>query len=64
MAINRMGCASSGAFRSTPRGIVAAESGFTPARALLNRRQARFSQTLHVKPRNGQVPEEILTRES
>ena len=64
MAINRMGCASSGAFRSTPRGIVAAESGFTPARALLNRRQARFAQRLHARPRNSQGPEEILSREN
>jgi hypothetical protein len=46
LAINRMGQASLGAFRSTPRGIVAAESGFTPARALLNHRRARFAQRL------------------
>ena len=43
-AINRMGRSTLGAFRSTPQGIIAAESGLTPARVLLNRRQARFTQ--------------------
>ena len=46
-AINRMGRATLGAFRSTPLGIVAAESGHTPARPLLDYRQARFAQRLH-----------------
>ena len=34
-AIKRMGWASLGAIRSTPHSIVAAETGFTPARALI-----------------------------
>ena len=63
-AINRMGRAKLGAFRSTPLGIVAAESGLTPARALLNHRQARFAQRLYARPQDGGGPEEILERES
>ena len=63
LAINRMGRASLGAFRFTPCGIIATESGFTPARALLNHRQARFAQRLHARPRDGRGPEEILARE-
>ena len=39
-AINRMGRATLGAYRSTPLGMVAAESGLVPARALLNHRQS------------------------
>ena len=35
-AISRMGGATLWVFRSAPRGVVAAESGHTPARALLN----------------------------
>ena len=62
-AINRMGRSTLGAFRSTPLGIVAAESGLTPARALLNFRQARFVQRLYARPKDGQGPEEILDRE-
>ena len=58
-----MGRASLGALRSTPRGIVAAESGLSPTRALLNHRQAGFAQRLHARPGNSQGPEEILTRE-
>ena len=53
LAINRMGQAALGAFSSTPRGIVATESGFTPARALLNHRRARFAQRLYARPRGG-----------
>ena len=45
-AINRMGRATLGAYRSTPLGMVAAESGRVPARALLNHRQSRFAQRL------------------
>ena len=41
-----------------------AESGFTPARALLDHRQARFAQRLYARPQGGQGPEEILERES
>ena len=61
-AINRMGRATLGAFRSTPLGIVAAESGHTSARPLLDYRQARFAQRLHARPRDGEGPEEILER--
>ena len=53
LAINRMGRASLGAFRSTPRSTVVAESGFISARALLNHRRARFAQTLPARPRGG-----------
>ena len=41
------------AFRTTPRVIVAGERGLTPARALLNHRQARFIQRLYARPRDG-----------
>ena len=44
-------------------GIIIAESGLTPARALLSHRQARFSQRLHARPRDGEGPEGILTRD-
>ena len=54
-----------GTFLSIPRGIVAGESGLTPARTLLNNRQARFTQRLYARPNDdGQSsdgPEEILT---
>ena len=53
-----------GVHQSTPRGIVTAESGFTPARALLDHRRARFAQRLYARPQGGQGPEEILERES
>ena len=52
-----------GALRSTPSGIVAAGSGMTPARALLDRRRAHFTQRLYARPRDGDGPEEILARE-
>lgn len=63
-AINRMARAALGTSQSTPLGIIAAESSLTPARALLDHRQARFTQRLFSRPRGGQGPEEILTRES
>jgi len=63
-AINRMARSTLGAFRSTPQGILAAESGLTPARALLNHRQARFAQRLLARPQDGGGPEEILERTS
>ena len=47
-----------------PRGIIMAESGFTPARALLDHRRARFAQRLYARPQEGQGPEKILERES
>ena len=62
-AINRMGRSTLGAFRSSPLGIVAAESGLTPARAQLNFRQARFAHRLNARPKDGQGPEEILDRD-
>ena len=63
-ATNRMGRATLGAFRSTPQGILAAESGLTPARALLDHKQACFAQRLYARPRDGGGPEEIFGRES
>ena len=62
-AINRMAGSTLGAFRSAPQGILATESGLTPARALLDHRKARFAQRLHARPRDGGGPEEILDRE-
>ena len=62
-AINRMARSTLGALRSTPQGILAAESGLTPARALLDHRQASFAYRLLARPRDGGGPEEILTRE-
>ena len=52
--------ASLGAFHSTPCGIVMAESGFTPVRALLNHRRARFAQRLYARPRGEQGHERVL----
>ena len=47
LAINRMARATLGVHQSTLRGIIMAESGFTPARALLDHRRARFEQRLY-----------------
>ena len=63
-AINRMGRATLGTYKSTPLGMVAAESGLVPARALLNHRQSRFAQRLYARPKDGEGPEEILEREA
>ena len=49
-AINRMARSTLWAFGSTPQGTLAAENGLTPARALLDHRQARFAQRLHARP--------------
>ena len=49
-AINRMAKSAMGAFRTTAQGILAAESGPTPAKALLGRRRAMFAQMLLSKP--------------
>lgn len=57
------GQGSPGDLRSAPQGIVAAESGHAPAKALLNRRQARFAYRLHSRPKDGEGPEETLDRE-
>ena len=49
-AINRMGRATPlGAFQSMPLGIIAAESGLTPARGLLDHRQAGFTRRLFAR---------------
>ena len=61
-AINCMGRATLGAFQSTPLRILMAESGLTPARALLNHRQAGFTRRLFARPQGGEGPEEILER--
>ena len=45
---NRIGRASLGVRRTTPLGIVTAESALPPARALLGHRQARFALRLLV----------------
>lgn len=62
-AINRTGRATLGVFWSTPLGVIAAESRYMPARALLNHRQARFAQRLHARPKDGEGPEGALSRE-
>ena len=59
----RMGRASLGAFRSAPRGIVAAESGFAPAWALLNHRRGGFAKKLYARPGESRRSEEILRRD-
>ena len=61
---NKMGRASLGVRQTTPRGIVMAESGLTPARALLNHRQAQFALRLMARPDNGGCQEEILEKKS
>ena len=52
-AISGMGRATLGVFRWTPLGIVAAQSGLTPARAFLDHRQVRFTQRLYARPKDG-----------
>lgn len=61
--INKVGRATLDAFQAISLGTVVAESGLTPARALLDRRQTRFTQRLYARPRDGDGPEENLTRE-
>ena len=60
LVLNRMGRASLGVRQTTPLGIVAAESGLTPARALFNHTQARFALRLLARPRGGGGQEEIM----
>ena len=55
-AINTMGRPTLGAFRSTPLGNVLAESGLTPARALLDHHQAKFTRRFFARPKGGQGP--------
>ena len=62
-ATNRMARSTLGAFRFTPTGIPAGESGHTPARPLLDYRQARFAQRLLARPQGGGGAEEILERD-
>ena len=62
-AINIMGRATLGAFESAPVGIVTKEGGLTPARALPNHRQVRFTERLYARPDDGGRPEENLSRE-
>ena len=62
LAINRMGRATMGTFQTTPLGIVIAESKLTPAKPLLDYRQAKFMQRLMARPKGHQGPEEILER--
>ena len=64
LATNRMARATLGVHQSTPRGIIIAESSFTPARALLDHRRAHFAQRFYARPQGGQGPEEILERRS
>ena len=44
-------------------GIVTAESGLRPARALLNHGQDSFARRLHARPKDGDGPKEILERD-
>lgn len=57
-----MGRSTLGAFRSIPQSTVSGVSALTPARALLNHRQARSTRCLYAKARDGERPEVILTR--
>ena len=56
---NWMGRAFLGVRRTTPVGIVAAESTLPPARALLDHRQASFALRLLARPRGGGGQEEV-----
>ena len=57
---NRMGRASLGVRRTTPVGIITAESALPPARALLDHRQASFALRLLSRLVNSGGQEEIL----
>ena len=57
---NQMGRSSLGVRKTTPIGIVTAESALPPARALLDHRQARFALRLLARPQEGGGQEEIL----
>ena len=58
---NRMGRASLGVRKTTPVGIITAESALPPARALLDHRQASFALRLLSRPADSGGQEEILT---
>ena len=62
MALNQLRRASLGVRRTAPVGIVAAESGLTPARALLDHWQVRFALSLMARSRGGGGQEGILER--
>ena len=62
--LNRMGRASLGVRQTTPIGIVTAESGLTPARALLDHTQAHFALRLLARSQGGGGQEEILEKRS
>lgn len=62
LAINKMGRATTGNFRSTPLGIALAESKLAPAKPLLDCRQAKFMQRLMARPKGHHGPEENLER--
>lgn len=62
ISINRMGRATMSAFRTTPPGIVMAESKLTPTKPLLDYHQAKFMQRPMARPKGHQGPEEILER--
>ena len=55
LAINRMARATLGVHQSTPRGIIMAESGFTPARALLDHRRPASRRGFTPGPRGGRA---------
>ena len=55
-----MGRAALGVRRTTPVGIVTAESALPPARALLDHRQASFALRLLARPEGSKGQEEIL----
>ena len=59
---NRVGRASQGVRRTTPAGVVTAESALPPARALLDRRQASFALRLLARQIGGGGQEEILEK--
>ena len=60
--ISKMGRATTGTFRSTPLGIVIAESKLAPAGPLLDFRQECFAKRLLARPKGHNGPEEILER--
>lgn len=62
-AINRMSKTTLGSFRSTPLGIVRAESRVTPARALLNYHWSNLAKRLYARLRDRNGSEEILERD-
>ena len=47
---NRMGRATTGAFRTTPLRIIMAESKLAPVKPLLDYRQAKFMQEFMARP--------------